>query len=63
MQIETKSLILRPFRPNDYLDLYKYLHELGSPCFIDMILNTLKDAKKEIQKRIDSKEKIILLLL
>ena len=57
MYIETKNLILRPFRPNDYLDLYEYLHEPGSPCFIDMKLNTLEDAKKEIQKRIDSKEK------
>ena len=57
MYIETKNLILRPFRSNDYLDLYEYLHEPGSPCFIDMKLNTLEDAKKEIQKRIDSKEK------
>lgn len=48
MYIETKNLILRPFKPNDYLDLYEYLHEPGSPCFIDMKLNTLEDAKKEI---------------
>ena len=50
MYIETKNLILRPFRPNDYLDLYEYLHEPGSPCFIDMKLDTLEDAKKSLEE-------------
>lgn len=56
MHLETKNLILRPFTLNDYIDLYEYLSEPGSPCFIDMKINSLKEAKELIKKRMNSKD-------
>ncbi len=49
--IETKRLILRPFREGDEEDLYEYLKEPMVHCFACMKLNTPEEAKKAVQER------------
>ena len=56
MIIETERLILRPFKLDDYNDVYEYLNKPAVHCFSCMKLNTLEDAKEEIKSRIDEKE-------
>ena len=56
MVIETDRLILRPFLLSDAQDVYEYLHEPAVNCFACMKLETLEDAKEEMQKRIGETE-------
>ena len=56
MIIETDRLILRPFLESDALDVLEYLKEPKVNCFVSMKLNSLKEAKAEMKKRIDETE-------
>ena len=56
MRIETKRLILRPFKSSDAQDLFEYLHIPAVNCFACMKLDTLEDAKKEAEERSDDSE-------
>ena len=49
--IETKRLILRPFREGDEQDLYEYLKEPTVHCFACMKLADLEAAKKGVLDR------------
>ena len=49
--IETKRLILRPFFEKDAEDVFEYLKEPMVNCFACMKLNTLDEAKAEVEKR------------
>lgn len=49
--IETERLILRPFIEKDAEDLFEYLNEPLSNCFACMKLNTIDEAKAEVEKR------------
>ena len=49
--IETKRLILRPFREGDETDLYEYLKEPMVNCFACMKLNSIDEAKAAVQER------------
>jgi RimJ/RimL family protein N-acetyltransferase len=51
MIIETERLILRPFKEGDEEDVFEYLKEPAVNCFIDMKLNSIKEARKEVLKR------------
>lgn len=51
MKIETERLILRPFLEGDAEDLFEYLNEPAVNCFIDMKLNSIEEARKEVLKR------------
>ena len=63
MQIETERLILRPFHKEDYSDLFEYLHKPLMNCFASMKLETLEEAKKEIEKRIKEKDLLFAIVL
>ncbi len=63
MEIETKRLLLRPFKKEDASDLFEYLHEPLKDCFASMKLETLEDAKKEIEKRIARKDFLFAIVL
>ena len=55
MTIETERLILRPFMVDDAADVFEYLKSPTVNCFACMKLNSLEDAKAEMEKRtIDS---------
>lgn len=49
--IETERLILRPFTVNDAADVYEYLKSPIVNCFASMKLNSLEEAKAEMEKR------------
>ena len=49
--IETERLLLRPFTKNDAGDVFEYLHEPLVNCFACMKLNTMEDAKEEVENR------------
>lgn len=49
--IETKRLILRPFVEKDAKDVFEYLKEPMVNCFACMKLNTIEDAKIEVERR------------
>lgn len=51
MIIETKRLILRPFRESDAADVLEYLREPAVNCFAGMKLHSLEEAKAEMKKR------------
>lgn len=54
--IETERLILRPFLESDAADVFEYLKEPMVNCFACMKLNSLEEAKAEVQKRVGEKE-------
>lgn len=56
MIIETERLILRPFVKEDAYDVFEYLKEPEVHCFSCMKLNSIEDAKKEMEKRIGETE-------
>ena len=56
MIIETERLILRPFVESDAADVYEYLKEPAVNCFASMKLDTLKDAKAEMKRRVGETE-------
>jgi RimJ/RimL family protein N-acetyltransferase len=49
--IETKRLILRPFREGDAADLFAYLRAPTAPCFSSLKLADLAAAEIEVRKR------------
>ncbi len=51
MSIETERLILRPFEEKDAADVLEYLAEPAVTCFDCLRLNSLEEAKAEMQKR------------
>ena len=51
--IETERLILRPFTPDDAADVYEYLKSPAVNCFACMKLDSLDEAKAEMEKRLD----------
>ena len=51
MRIETERLILRPFAENDAADAFEYLKAPTVNCFACMKLNSLEEARLEMQKR------------
>ena len=54
--IRTERLILRPFSEMDTEDVFEYLKEPAVNCFACMKLNSLDEAKAEMQKRAHEKE-------
>ena len=56
MIIETGRLILRPFTKADASDVYEYLKAPMVNCFACMKLNSLEEARSEMQKRADDAE-------
>ena len=54
--IRTERLILRPFSEMDAEDVFEYLKEPAVNCFACMKLNSLEEAKAEMQKRANEKE-------
>ena len=55
MKIETKRLILRPFRAGDEKDLYEYLHSPEINCFMDMKIESIKEAESEVKERMKNR--------
>lgn len=51
MTIETERLILRPFKTTDAGDVLEYLKEPAVHCFVDMKLDSIDEAKKEMRRR------------
>ena len=51
MIIEIERLILRPFQEEDAADVYEYLKEPAVNCFTCMKMNSLDEAKAEMQER------------
>ena len=51
--IETERLILRPFTPDDAADVYEYLKSPAVNCFACMKMDSLDEAKTEMEKRLD----------
>ena len=49
--IETKRLVLRPFRESDAADVLEYLSGPLPHCFADLKINTLDEARAEMVKR------------
>ncbi len=49
--IETERLLLRSFQEMDAADVYEYLHMPAVNCFTNMKLNSLDEARAEMQKR------------
>ena len=49
--IETKRLLLRPFRESDAADVLEYLNVPLPHCFINLKLDTLDEARAEVAKR------------
>lgn len=56
MMIETERLILRPFIQSDARDMFEYLREPAVNCFACMKLDTLEDAKAEVENRVKETE-------
>ena len=56
MRIETDRLILRPFTESDAADAYEYLKAPMVNCFACMKLNSLEEARAEMQKRAEDAE-------
>ena len=54
--IETARLILRPFREGDAADVFEYLKAPMVNCFACMKLNSVEEARAEIQKRAEDGE-------
>ena len=63
MIIETKRLILRPFRESDANDVYEYLKEPAVNCFSCMKINSLDAAKAETRERSKKTEYTIAIVL
>lgn len=63
MIIETKRLILRPFRESDANDVYEYLKEPAVNCFSCMKINSLDEAKAETRERSKKTEYTIAIVL
>lgn len=49
--IETERLVLRCFAQRDAADLFEYLHEPMSSCFLSLALTDIRDAEREVLER------------
>lgn len=49
--IETERLVLRRFAQRDAADLFEYLHEPVSSCFLSLALTDIRDAEREVLER------------
>lgn len=49
--IETERLVLRRFTQRDAADLFEYLHEPVSSCFLSLALSSIRDAEREALER------------
>ena len=54
--IETTRLFLRPFHEDDAADVFEYLEKPTVNCFACMKLNSVEEARAEIQKRAEDGE-------
>ena len=61
--IETKRLILRPFKESDAADVYEYLKEPAVNCFAEMKLHSLDEAKEEMKHRVGETEYYFAIML
>ena len=50
-QVETKRLLLRPFRESDAADVLEYLSGPLPHCFVGLKLNNLDEVRAEVVKR------------
>ena len=55
-EIQTKRLLLRPFREEDYDDLYEFLVQLKNDAFEGYPGITYENGRKHLQDRLDSTE-------
>ena len=55
-EIETKRLLLRPFRESDAADVLEYLSAPLPHCFAGLHLDTLEEARAEVLKRSEDTE-------
>ena len=55
-EIETKRLLLRPFRESDAADVLDYLSGPLPHCFAGLHLDTLEEARAEVLKRSEDTE-------
>jgi len=55
-EIETKRLLLRPFRESDAADVLEYLSGPLPHCFAGLHLDTLEEARAEVVKRAEDTE-------
>ena len=49
--LESERLILRPFRPEDWADVYEYLHEPMVHCFACMKVDSMEEAAAAVKER------------
>ena len=61
--IETKRLILRPFRVEDAADVYEYLSDPKVNCFVDLKLDSIEDSIAEMSKRQQDSELFFAIVL
>ena len=63
MMIETNRLILRPFTESDAADAFEYLKAPMVNCFACMKLNSIEEARAEMQKRAEDTEPYFAIVL
>ena len=61
--IETKRLILRPFRVEDAADVYEYLSDPKVNCLVDLKLDSIEDSIAEMSKRQQDSELFFAIVL
>lgn len=61
--IETERLVLRRFAQRDAADLFEYLHEPVSSCFLSLALTDIRDAEREVLERSTDEKSIAVCLL
>ena len=62
-QVETKRLLLRPFREDDAADVLEYLSGPLPHCFANLKLDTLDEARTEVSKRAEDTEYCFAIML
>lgn len=60
--IETRRLVLRPFKKEDAAGLFAYLHRPTAGCFLSAQLHDMQAAEAEAEKRSTSDEQIAVCL-
>ncbi|WLE61819.1 GNAT family N-acetyltransferase [Burkholderia plantarii] len=60
--IETPRLILRGFRQDDAADLFEYLHQPVSSCFLSLAVESMSEAEMAARKRGASEEYVAVCL-
>ena len=62
-EIETKRLLLRPFRESDAADVLEYLSSPLPHCFAGLHLDTIEEARAEVLKRSEDTEYCFVIVL